>query len=105
MHGLDCRSPAAQHSLNVHQTSHVATNNGIGTGINDIINALPFDLPKRLLTTYEGQIVYFLVFLFAVAVVGPSMIQKFWRCVTLCSNEPPTSLISDCISVYRSNKA
>ena len=50
------------------------------SGITDIINALPFDLPKRLLTTYEGQIIYFLFFLVAVAVIGPSMIQKFWRC-------------------------
>jgi len=50
------------------------------SGINDIINALPFELPKRFLATNEGQIIYFLVFLVAVAVVGPSMIQKFWRC-------------------------
>jgi Zn-dependent protease with chaperone function len=50
------------------------------SGIADLINALPFDLPKQLLSTTEGQIIYFLFFLFAVALVGPVMIQKFWRC-------------------------
>ncbi len=53
------------------------------SGIADIINALPFDLPKQLLSTTQGQVIYFLVFLFAVAVVGPAMIQKFWRCSPL----------------------
>jgi Zn-dependent protease with chaperone function len=53
------------------------------SGIADIINVLPFELPKRLLSTTEGQVVYFLVFLFAVAIVGPAMIQKFWRCKPL----------------------
>ncbi len=50
------------------------------SGTSDILLALPFDLPKRLLTTSTGQIVFFLVFLFAVALTGPVMIQKFWRC-------------------------
>lgn len=53
------------------------------SGIADIINALPFDLPKRFLSTTEGEITYFLVFLFAIAIVGPVMIQKFWRCKPL----------------------
>ena len=50
------------------------------SGIADIINALPFELPKRFLSTPEGQVVYFLVFLSAVVIIGPVMIQKFWRC-------------------------
>ena len=53
------------------------------SGIADIINAIPFELPKRLLSTTEGQVAYFLVFLFAIAIVGPAMIQKFWRCKPL----------------------
>ena len=53
------------------------------SGIADIINALPFDLPKRFLSTTEGEITYFLVFLFAIAMVGPLMIQKLWRCKPL----------------------
>ncbi|MBW1693827.1 MAG: M48 family metalloprotease [Deltaproteobacteria bacterium] len=53
------------------------------SGIADIINALPFHLPKRLLSTTEGQIIYFLIFLFAIAIVGPLIIQKIWRCEPL----------------------
>lgn len=53
------------------------------SGIADIINALPFELPKRLLSTTEGQVAYFLVFIFAIAIAGPAMIQKFWRCKPL----------------------
>ena len=50
------------------------------SGIADIINALPFELPKRFLSTPEGQVIYFIVFLAAVVIIGPTMIQKFWRC-------------------------
>ena len=53
------------------------------SGIADIINALPFELPKRFLSTPEGQVIYFLVFLSAVVIIGPAMIQKFWRCKPL----------------------
>ena len=53
------------------------------SGIADIINILPFDLPKQMLATTEGQVLYFLVFLVAVAMIGPLMIQKFWRCKPL----------------------
>ena len=53
------------------------------SGIADIVNAMPFELPKRLLSTTEGQVAYFLVFLFAIAIVGPAVIQKFWRCKPL----------------------
>jgi Zn-dependent protease with chaperone function len=53
------------------------------SGVADIIRILPFQLPKQALGTTEGEIIYFLVFLFAVAIFGPVMIQKFWRCVPL----------------------
>jgi len=53
------------------------------SGIADIIHALPFEIPKQLLDTTEGEIVYFLLFLVGVAVVGPLLIQKFWRCKPL----------------------
>ena len=53
------------------------------SGVADIINVLPFELPKQMLATTEGQIAYFLVFLVAVAVIGPLIIQKFWRCQPL----------------------
>jgi Zn-dependent protease with chaperone function len=50
------------------------------SGISDLILALPFDLPRQILTSPEGETAYFLFFLFAVAVLGPLIIQKFWRC-------------------------
>jgi len=53
------------------------------SGILDFINSLPFELPKQLLATTEGQVIYFLIFLFAIAIIGPAIIQKFWRCKPL----------------------
>ena len=53
------------------------------SGIADIINALPFELPKYLLSTTEGEIIYFMVFLLGVSIIGPAMIRKFWRCKPL----------------------
>ena len=46
----------------------------------DIINILPFELPKKVLLSTEGQIVYFLGFLVILAIVGPALVQKFWGC-------------------------
>jgi len=53
------------------------------SGTVDVINVLPFEAPKRFLSTTEGEATYFLVFLIAVAIIGPAMIQKFWRCKPL----------------------
>jgi Zn-dependent protease with chaperone function len=53
------------------------------SGVADIINALPFEQPKHFLSTTQGQIAYFLVFLIAIAIAGPLVIQKFWRCKPL----------------------
>jgi Zn-dependent protease with chaperone function len=50
------------------------------SGASDILQTLPFELPKKLLDTSTGQILFFLFFLLAVALMGPAMIQKFWRC-------------------------
>ena len=51
--------------------------------ISDTIHILPFQWPKRMLSTTEGQVVYFLFFLMAAAVLGPGLVQKFWRCKPL----------------------
>ena len=48
--------------------------------IADIIFALPFERPKQLLSSTEGQVVYFLLFLVVVAVFAPAVIQRFWGC-------------------------
>jgi Zn-dependent protease with chaperone function len=46
----------------------------------DILNILPFEMPKRLLFSTEGQIAYFLAFLVLIAIIGPGLIQRFWGC-------------------------
>jgi len=53
------------------------------SGTSDILQALPFELPKKLLATTTGQILFFLFFLFAVVLAGPAMIQKLWGCKPL----------------------
>jgi len=53
------------------------------SGIMDIINVLPFDFLKNLLSTTAGELVFFLLFLFIVAIAGPIMIQKLWQCKPL----------------------
>lgn len=50
------------------------------SGFADFIQALPFSLPKKFLSTTEGEVLYFMIFLLIVAMLGPAMIQKFWRC-------------------------
>jgi Zn-dependent protease with chaperone function len=55
------------------------------SGVADAIDILPFETPKWFLNTDIGQGVYFLVFLFGVAIVGPSIIKQFWRCKPLAN--------------------
>ncbi len=55
-------------------------------GITDMIQLLPFELPKRILGDPMGQIVYFLVFLVVTAIFAPLMIQRFWRCRSMEAN-------------------
>ena len=50
------------------------------SAVTDLINALPFEWLKNQLATTTGSVVYFMFFLVIVAVIGPAMIQKFWRC-------------------------
>ncbi len=54
----------------------------------DFVNLLPFQTPKRLLATQEGQLIFFSCFLAALVVVGPSLIKAFWQCRPL--REGPT---------------
>lgn len=49
-------------------------------GITDLIRLLPFELPKRILDTTVGQIVYFVFFLLVAAIFAPVLMQRFWRC-------------------------
>jgi Zn-dependent protease with chaperone function len=66
------------------------------SGIADIIHALPFDTPKRFLSTTEGEITYFLFFLVGVAILGPLLIQKFWRCKPLESGYNRNRIVALC---------
>lgn len=50
------------------------------SGVADLIAVLPFDAPRQFLATPAGQAVYFLVFLVLVSILGPLLIQRFWRC-------------------------
>lgn len=51
--------------------------------VSDIIQVLPFEPLKQFLSTTVGEISYFLFFLFATAIAGPALIQKFWQCTPL----------------------
>ena len=66
------------------------------SGFADLIKALPFEWPGRFLETTEGEVTYFLIFLFIVAVIGPAMIQKFWRCKPLESGDHRQRIESLC---------
>ena len=46
----------------------------------DIIAYLPFELPKNLLSAPEGQVLLFSLFLVAMAVYIPALVQFFWKC-------------------------
>ena len=46
----------------------------------DIIFALPFEAPKRFLSTTAGEVIYFVGFLIFVAVFAPLAIQRLWAC-------------------------
>ena len=66
------------------------------SGITDLINALPFPQLQKLLATTEGSVAYFLFFLVVVAVIGPAMIQKFWRCRPMEDNTIRARIESIC---------
>ncbi|MFP4159243.1 MAG: M48 family metalloprotease [Desulfobacterales bacterium] len=53
----------------------------------DLISLLPFEAPKAFLNSTEGQIVYFLFFLFVIAIFGPALIQQFWGCKPLQNSD------------------
>jgi len=46
----------------------------------DLIWILPFDTLQKFFTTPIGEVLFFLLFLLAVALFGPLLIQKFWQC-------------------------
>ncbi|MCK5099524.1 MAG: M48 family metalloprotease [Desulfobacteraceae bacterium] len=53
----------------------------------DTIQILPFEILKNFLSTSLGEISYILLFLIAMAVFGPLLIQKVWGCKALENGE------------------
>jgi Zn-dependent protease with chaperone function len=48
--------------------------------VSDLINALPLPRLKAWLASPAGEIIYFAGFLTVLAVLGPVLVQKMWRC-------------------------
>ncbi len=93
--GYGHRSYKTIYQSGVSQRSYILTNAAFATpvilpwllltGIIDLIKLLPFEMPKQLLTTMIGELIYSLVFLGVIAVIGPVLIQKCWQCKPLDS--------------------
>ncbi len=64
--------------------------------VSDLILALPFQMPKQILSTTAGEISYFLLFLLFVALIGPAIIQRFWRCQPLQSGHHRSQIEALC---------
>lgn len=69
------------------------------SGFSDIVHILPLETPKRFLSTPEGEVVYFMIFLVLVAIIGPLLIQKFWGCQPLEQGLQRTRIEGLCRSV------
>ncbi|MEN8246153.1 MAG: M48 family metalloprotease, partial [Thermodesulfobacteriota bacterium] len=66
--------------------------------VSDLILALPFQMPKQLVSTTAGEITYFLLFLLFVALLAPAIIQRFWRCKPLQNGPHRTHIEALCRS-------
>ncbi len=66
------------------------------SGIYDLIHALPFAGPKQILSTLQGQIFSFAIFLGVLLLVAPAMIQKIWGCKPLNDGDVRTRIEKLC---------
>lgn len=64
--------------------------------VSDLILALPFQMPKQLMSTTAGEITYFLLFLIFMALFAPAIIQRFWRCKPLQNGPHRTQIEALC---------
>ena len=53
------------------------------SGVADLLQLLPFEFIPRFLATPAGDLVYTLLAMAAIALLGPALIQKSWRCTPL----------------------
>jgi len=51
----------------------------------DLLTLLPFDFIKNIRNNPVGEIAFFLVFLLAIAIAAPALIQRFWGCKPLAA--------------------
>lgn len=51
----------------------------------DLLALLPFDFIKNIQNNPLGEIAFFIVFLLAIAIAAPAMIQRFWGCKPLAA--------------------
>ena len=54
----------------------------------DLLYRFPFGPLQHFFASTVGEIVFFLLFLFVIAIVGPFFIQKIWRCKPLPDGYP-----------------
>ncbi len=46
----------------------------------DLMTALPFEWSQNFMATTTGEVIYILVFLTAISIFGPVLIQRLWEC-------------------------
>ena len=66
------------------------------SGVADLIELLPFEAPRRWLASPAGEMGYFLFFLILVAVAGPVLIRRFWRCRPLAEGPDRRRIVAVC---------
>lgn len=54
----------------------------------DLLNLIPLGSLKQFFSSTQGEIVFFIFFLFVIAATGPFFIQKLWRCKPLNDGYP-----------------
>ena len=52
----------------------------IMSGISDLITLLPFENAKRFFFSPLGELIYFSILIVTIAITGPFLVQKMWRC-------------------------
>jgi len=69
------------------------------SSVSDLVWVLPFEALKEFISTPLGEVLFFLLFLFVVALFGPLLIQKFWQCEPLAAGSHRARIENLCRSV------
>ncbi|MFH1981391.1 MAG: M48 family metalloprotease [Pseudomonadota bacterium] len=65
--------------------------------ISDLLLLVPYPPLQAVIKTPSGEMSFFLVFLFIVAVIGPAIIQRFWRCVPVGPGDVRNRIAALCL--------